>query len=472
MPQLTGFAPVPIPGPRPALIAGTIRRLVGFLDDPVGAVLELRAYGDVAAIVDQNPAIVGAFGPERVREVLTNAAVYHNPEDFFQGPPGSARDKMRAMIVTTNGDKHRRNRRLMMPAFQKSALAGYATDITTLTGELLDRWPKDEIARVDELCRELALSIAVKCFYGLDVKDGAKELGRTMAEFVRIITAPLNILVPLNVPGLPYHRGVRLGEELAARMMELVEEKRRRGGEQRDAIGLLLAARDEEGNALSPDEIVAIAVELFIAGSDTTAMTLAWALFLLDRHPSILDAVTNEAREVLGDRDPTPDDLPKLALLDRVVKETMRVVPTAPVLFMRRVATDTTLGGKPLPKGANVIVSPLAAHHDPDVFPEPRKFDPDRWLSVDPPPYAYFPFGAGPRTCAGALFASQSIRLVLSMIVKRFRLRTIAGAKIDRLTRGNILHPKNGLPMTIDRADGDARPPEPVTGNIGELVEI
>jgi cytochrome P450 len=112
------------------------------------------------------------------------------------------------------------------------------------------------------------------------------------------------------------------------------------------------------------------------------------------------------------------------------------------------------------------------AHHDPDVFPNPRAFDPDRWLSVDPAPYAYFPFGAGPRTCAGALFASQSIRLVLSMILKRFRLRTIAGARIDRLTRGNILHPKAGLPMTIERVEGQAGPPQPVTGNIAELVAI
>jgi cytochrome P450 len=150
----------------------------------------------------------------------------------------------------------------------------------------------------------------------------------------------------------------------------------------------------------------------------------------------------------------------------------MRVLPTAPVLFLRRVAEDTTLGGNPLPKDANVVVSPLAAHHDPTFFPSPRTFDPDRWLSVDPPPYAYFPFGAGPRTCAGALFASQSIRLVLSMILKRFALRTIAGATIDRLTRGNILHPKAGLSMTIAPAGEPLAPPLPVSGNIGELVAL
>jgi cytochrome P450 len=472
MPQLLGFERVPIPGPRTRTLPGTLRRLIGFLDDPVGTVLPLRQYGDVVAVVDQNPAIVCAFGPERVREVLTNPEIFHNPEDFFQGPKGSARDKMRQMVVTSNGERHRRNRRLMMPAMQRTVLDGYAADITELTSALLDRWPIGEAVRADELCREIALCIAVKCFYGIDVKDGARELGRMMAEFVHIITAPLNILLPLNVPGLPYHRGVQLGEELASRMMAIVDEKRRRGGEQRDAMGLMLFARDENGQGLSPDEIVAIAVELFIAGSDTTAMTILWALFLLDQHPSELEQVQAEVHAVLGTRAPTPADLPSLPRVDAVIKEAMRVLPTAPVMFLRAAAQDTTLGGKPIPKRANVLVSPVVAHHDPAVYREPRQFLPERWSTLQPPSYTYFPFGAGPRTCAGAAFATQSTRLVLAMILQRFRLRTVAGSQIDRLTRGNIMHPKAGLHMRLEVPAGPVRAAEPITGNIRDLIAL
>jgi cytochrome P450 len=184
---------------------------------------------------------------------------------------------MRAMVVTSNGEVYRRRRRLLMPAFQRSALDGYAADIVPLTREVLDRWPANGIVAMDELCRQLALCIAVKCLYGLDVKDGAPALGRSMAEFVRIITSPANILLPVDLPGFPYRRGVRLGEELATKMMALVDEKQRRGGKPRDAVGLLLGARDENGEALSRDELMALAVELFIAGSDTTAMTLLWS---------------------------------------------------------------------------------------------------------------------------------------------------------------------------------------------------
>lgn len=449
-----------------------MRRFVSFLEDPVGSVLALRGYGDVVAVVDQSPAIVCVFGQERNREVLSSPAVFHNPEDFFTGPPGSARDKMRSMVVTSNGERHRRFRRLMMPAFQRSALDGYAADITALARDLLATWPQGGVVAMDDVLRELALCVAVKCFYGVDVKAGARELGETMAEFVRIITAPANILLPIDLPGLPFHRGVRLGEELAARMLALVEEKRARGGEQRDAMGLLLSARDEHGQGLSEDELVALAVELFIAGSETTSMTLTWTLLMLDQNPAVLDAVRAEIDAVLGDREPTPADLPRLALLDRVVKETMRVLPTAPVLFMRVAANETTVGGKRIPRGANVVVSPLVTHHDATLYPEPRRFVPERWLTLDPPTYGYLPFGAGPRMCAGALFATQSIRLLLAMILQRFQPRTVEGTRIDRLTRGNILHARNGVKMRLEAPTGASAPAARFEGDLHELVAL
>jgi cytochrome P450 len=195
-------------------------------------------------------------------------------------------------------------------------------------------------------------------------------------------------------------------------------------------------------------------------------------LFLLDQHPAVLDDVRAEIDAVLGDRDPTPSDLPRLALLNRVIKESMRVLPTAPVLFLRRVAEDTTLGGKPIPKNANVVVSPLTIHHDAKLYPDPRRFDPDRWQTLDPPVYTYMPFGAGPRTCTGMLFASQSLRLALPMILRRFRVPTIDGTRVDRLVRGNILHPKRGLRMRVERAAGRSAPPARVSGDIRELVTL
>jgi cytochrome P450 len=253
----------------------------------------------------------------------------------------------------------------------------------------------------------------------------------------------------------------------------LIDEKQARGGSSTDAMGLLLAARDANGEGLGADEVLALAVELFIAGSATTAMTLLWALFLLDQHPHVLAGVTQQLDDVLGDRDPTPADLPALDRLDRVLRESMRVLSTAGALFMRRVAQPTALGGIPLPVGANVVTSPLVMHHDPTIYPAPERFDPERWTTLSPPAYSYLPFGAGPRTCLGALFANQALRLVLAMVLKQFRLRTVEGTRIDRLVRGNILHPRHGLPMTVERrASGREPGPARVHGDIHQLVTL
>lgn len=473
MPKLVGFAPCPIRGPRPFPLGGTLTRFVRFLGDPVGVLLALRPYGNVAAVVDRNPAIIAVFGPDRIREVLSQPAIFHNPEDLFTGPPGSAREKLRAMMLTTNGDAHRRLREMIAPAFGRAALDGYAKQIVHQTRSVLDRWPVGNAVPADDLCRELALGVAVKCFYGLEVLGDAADLGRLMMEFVATLTAPSNILLPIDLPGFTYRRGVRLGEQLARRLRALIDEKQARGESSMDAMGLLLAARDSNGESLGPDEVLALAVELFIAGSATTAMTLMWALFLLDQHPEVLAGVVEQIDDVVGDRDPTPDDLPKLDRLDRVLRESMRVLSTAGALFLRRVAEPTTLGGHEVPVGANVVLSPLVMHHDPAIYRDPERFDPDRWTTLAPPAYSYLPFGAGPRTCLGALFANQALRLILVMVLQRFRLRTVEGTRIDRLVRGNILHPRHGLPMTVQpRSNGRQQTPARVRGDIHQLVAL
>jgi cytochrome P450 len=202
-------------------------------------------------------------------------------------------------------------------------------------------------------------------------------------------------------------------------------------------------------------------------------MTVTWALLMLDQHPAVLDEVGAELDGVLGGRVPTADDLPRLTCLDRVVKETMRVIPTAPVLFMRKAAQDTRVGGFDLPRGANVVVSPLLTHHDERLYPRPRRFEPARWETHTSTAYGYVPFGAGPRVCTGALFAGQSVRLLLAMILQRFRPRIVAGARIDRLTRGNIMHARRGVPMRLDPVGaGPAVAPVRFTGDVRELVEL
>lgn len=472
MPQLFGFAPLPLPGPRPLPLIGVPQRLYRFLDDPVGMILALRPYGDVVALNADNPGLVAVFGPERLREVLSNPGLFQHDEAVFSGPAGSQLAKLRHAIIAINGDTHRRHRRLMLPAFTRAALDGYHDDIVAVAAAALEGWPVGQEARLDTLTRELALCVAVKCFYGMDVLGGATELGHLAAELVETLTDPPTILAPVNLPGTPYRKAVNLADALLGKLTTLVEEKRARGPGERDALSLLVHSVDEDGSRLSDDELTAEATTLFIAGHETVAMTLAWTVFLLERHPAELARALDEIEATVGERAPTVDDLAAMPVIERVIKESMRILPAVPQLFFRTCAAPATVGGVELPAGANVVVSTLAAHHDADIFPEPRRFRPDRWIDFTPPAYSYLPYGAGPRTCVGALFASRALRILLPMILRRYRYMLRDGADVSRLTRANILLLARGLPMRIEPFDRRERPPGRLAGDIGELVEL
>lgn len=471
MPQLFGFDKVRIRGPKPIPFIGKFVSLYEFLEDPVAVVARLRPQGDVVALIDQNPAIVCVFGSERNREILTQPAIFRHDETLFKGPPGSEMEKMRFTIISINGDMHKRHRKLMQPAFHRSVLDGYAVDIVSVTRIMLERWKIGEVSSIDSLCRDVAIAMAMKCFYGLDIGDEAHELGQLAAEWVKSLTEPTTILLPYNIPGLGYQKALRLGESLGGKLRVLIERKRSIGGEQKDAMALLINARDDEFEPLSDDELVAEAVTLFIAGHETTAMTLVWTLFLLERHPAIHTALMTELNAVLGVRDPEIEDVSRMVVLDRVIKESMRILPSVPMLFLRVCADAASVGGFDMPKGSNVLISPLATHHDPVLFPQPERFMPDRWIDMTPSPYSYLPFGVGPRSCLGMPFADRALRLILPMILQRFRFSIPSGIRVDRLTRANILQPRHSLPMLIESASAHAQQPAPIEGNLLELVE-
>lgn len=471
MPRVTGFARVPIPGPAPTALLGHLPQLARFFDDPVGGLTRLRTYGDVVAVSRDNPAMVCVFGPERNREVLTSPRFLHD-EDFIKGPPGTALGRMSRVIVCINGEDHRRHRRLMLPAFGRASLPGYADETVRVAEALVARWPLDEAVDLDALLRDLALSVAVRSLFGLDVLAGATALGEVACGFVKSLTSPLAILLPYALPGTPYRRAQRLGSTMIAQLEALIAEKRRRGPGGDDALALLLRAVDDEGTGFTDEELVAETVTLFIAGHETMAKTLSWTMFLLERHPDALEEVLDELARALGGRPVTAADLDALPRLDRAVKESMRLLPAVPTLFFRVPDAEATVGSVTLPRGANVIVSPFATHHDPALYPEPRRFDPTRWEGAKRSPYEYMPFGAGPRVCIGASFAQQTIRLVLATVLQRVRARLAPGAEVSRLTRANILTPRYGLPARLSRAHRERLAPAPLRGDIGEIVAL
>jgi len=468
--QLEGFEPAPIPGPAPTGLVSAADRLRRFLDDPVRELLALREYGDIVGVVEADPAIVCVYGAKYVRRVLESPQDFQNLESFpHRRGTSPALDVTDRGLPRMNGLRHERHRRLLRRAFEPDALDDRARMVVRVAAAVVEQWPLDGIGRVDQLCRDLVRSVALTALLGVPPTSGGLELGELIAKLHAARVAPMSWVPEVNLPGAPHRRANLLAREVVKRLEAVIEAKRPGS---RDALGQLVEAARDESPGLSSDEQVGLAVTLFSSSHEPTAMALAWTLFLLDQHPGRLEAIQTELDEVLAEQRPTRDDLPRLGKLDRAVKESLRLLPPMPVLGYRVVAQPTEIGSVPLPPGANVVVSPLAQHHDPARYREPRTFDPDRWFELSPEPFVYLPFGGGPRACLAQAFANETLRLVLAVILQQRRLRCRPGARIDRLVRGQVMQFAHGLPMRITRPKEPTDPAHPIQGDVRQLVDL
>ena len=465
---------VPIPGPRRIPLLGPAGSLLRFFRDPVACLQALhRRYGAVAAVSADDASLVCAFGPEINHQVLSNPDLFQNAAEFpIRIPKDSALARLTTFLVGMNGDAHRTLRRAMAPLFQRSHLESHRDRIVATTDAVLSQWHPGQTVDLSAATAELSLCVAFRCLFNLDVASEARSLARLALGFTSGPTSLKVILAPLSVPGTPYWRYLRLCAGLEVRLRELVRDRRPTAGGRHDALSVLIGVQGGDGAGLSEALLTGLANELFIAGHETTARTLAWTLFLLERHPKVLGDLSDELAAELGGAAPTLAQLNRLPLLDAVVKESMRLLSATPFLFFRRSATGVRIGDYDLPAGASVVISPLITHHMAEIYPEPNRFHPQRWGAARPGPYEYLPFGAGPRTCLGASLANLSLRVMLSLILQRYRLSAPAGARISYRARGIVLGTKQGMPMHIRPHDQVVARPQPIRGNMHHLVDL
>lgn len=476
------------PGPSPLPGLGALPHLLAFGRDPIGTAGRLfTRYGKLAAIV-RAPArmvtpsgrgVIVATGPDINREVLTAHERYHMyalPGVFYPEENVTPRTRPITRTLTglfhVNGDEHRRHRRLLMPAFHKTRIDAYRDDMVRLTARALDEWrPGQRRDVLDDMTR-LTLAIATTTLFGEDVGARGVELAKQMQQWLLAMFS-WGMILRLDLPRTTYRRWLDLTHDIDARTASLLADKRRRSAEGvgRDMLSMLLAARDEDGSALDEDELVGHTGVIFAAGHETSTNALAWTLLLLASHPDVAQDLCDELEGVLKGDAPTVEQLGKLPLLDAVVKESMRLLPPVP-LHPRIVAEDHELAGVFLPERTELFLSIFHLHHDPALFDEPRRFLPSRWSRIKPTTFQYNPFSAGPRMCIGAAFATIEIKIVLAMLLQRFRVELIGGTKIDRRV-AITMAPKHGLPMRVRRADKAWRSgPRTFRGDVRELVEL
>jgi cytochrome P450 len=353
-------------------------------------------------------------------------------------------------LLTLEGADWRRERRLMQPAFHLERLNQLGTSMTDATLTMLERWEgfADSGETVDmtgEMGR-LTMTITAGSLFGADIAADVEEIGRQIAVGVRALAAP-------------HKPEVITARDSIVRLVDgLIEARRRSEHEQHDLLTMLMDARDEDtGEPMSDLQLRNEVVTLILAGYDTTANSLSWTWYLLSQHPDVMANVRAELAAVLGGREPRFKDLGALSYTRRTLDESLRLYPPAWIMG-RRALGDDRLGEVDIPAGSVLALSPYITHRNPAYWEDPERFDPDRMKETKASlrkPFAYFPFGGGPRLCIGHNMAMLEAQLIIGTIAQRFELRLIEGHQVvpERLF---VLRPRGGLPMTIHRAPAAA----------------
>ncbi len=445
------------PGPRGLPIVGA---LPSMRKDPLGGFTAVwREHGDVVRL----PIGAGLSGhivihPDDVQRVLrTNAGNYYKHDRFNR----RLSLLLGKGILTSDGDVWVAQRKMMQPIFHHSRITGMTELMVSTIEEWLDGW--QEHARsgqpVDMAAEMMALTLrlAAGIIFGADLREERlhafhEKSNEAQSHIGQLMFKLLNVWEYAPFPSTRrFQRARQVLDEIA---FALIEERRRTGERGNDLLSMLLDARDEDGNELSDVELRDQVFTNLFAAHETTAQALAWALYLIDRHPDVRERVVGESASVLGGRRPVADDVKALTYTGAVFDETMRLYP--PVWAMPRFAReDDQLGGYRVVAGSAVVISPYLTHRHPEFWSgDVEAFDPSRFepgaMRVRHR-YAYFPFGGGPRRCLGEAMARMEGQFVLAMIAQRYALELQRGFEVVRepvLT----LRPRDGIPMTVRAA--------------------
>lgn len=421
--------------------------------DPI-AMLEHRykTYGKISSrffhFPDKQAGPLLLIGAEYNRLVMGQPELFHhtNVESFGD-------ENLAALghgLLFQNGEIHLEHRRLMMPAFHKKSIESYRDLMIELTENFLETWQTGAVRDINHDMHQLTMQIASRVLFGLDIGSKSIELGEIIVKALAIGSNPIVYIIPFNRPPFPRYQFLQLGAKLVAKIREMIASKKASTEESHDLLSVLIHAKDENGARLSDDELIGQANTLFVAGHETTANALTFSLLLISQHPEVA-AKLHEELSFLAGRAPSHEELAKLIYLDAVIKETLRLFPPASMVS-RFAQEDFEVGGYRIGKGAWVTISQYISQRLPEVFENPRKFEPERWESIQPSIYEYFPFGAGSRMCIGANFAIMEMKLILALILQKYRLALMPNSRLERKLTVT-LGIKNALPMQVKRND-------------------
>ncbi|HTK03977.1 MAG TPA: cytochrome P450 [Candidatus Eisenbacteria bacterium] len=435
-------------GPKGSFILGN---LPGMRRDPLGLLLRAaREHGDVSRLT-----LVEKFSllnhPDDVRHVLLTRY------DAFAKTRLTVRIKpiVGDGLLTSDGEFWRRQRKLAQPAFHRTRLASFADTMATLTGEALSGWNDGDVIDVSDAMSRLTLRVIGRTMMGAELSDAASKVGRALTTALEITNDRFRRLS--YFPWLPtpsnirFNRAMRVLDGLVA---SIIAERRATDADRGDLLSMFMETEDADtGERMTDKQLRDEAMTMLLAGHETTSNALAWAFHLLALHPEAAERVREEAVAAFGAGVPTFETMRRLPFSRWTIMEAMRLYP--PVwLFARTATADLDLpSGHRVYAGDNILICPYTLHRDPVLWPDPEKFDPERFSearSAGRHRTAYVPFSAGPRQCIGNEFALMEAAIILSMTCRDWRLG-FARARAPEPEPSVTLRPKDGMPMTLTR---------------------
>ena len=387
--------------------------------------------------------------PEAIRTVFTTSG-----EALRAGEAGA--QILRPLVgdssvLVLDGAAHLRQRRLMLPSFHGERMKAYAEAMQEVTAEVVAGWPQAVPFAVHPSMQQITLQVIVRTVFGIDEHARMKELGDQLTRILEVGSRPslLGALLPSRRVG-PWARFLREKARGDAMVYEEIRRRRELGDAagRTDVLSLLLEARDEDGQPMTDEEIRDELITLLVAGHETTATSMAWTLERMLSHRAVWERARAEVASVVGDAPVTDEQVGRLVWLDAVIKESLRLRPIIPMVA-RRLVVPMAFGGFDLPAGTIIAPSIYLTQRRPDVYPQPDRFMPERFLGVKPDPYTWLPFGGGIRRCLGMAFALYEMKIVLATILQRVELELAPGAS-DRMARRSITFaPADGARVVV-----------------------
>jgi cytochrome P450 len=422
--------------------------------DPLGFLTEVaREYGDVVRLKLPRQSIYLLNHPDAIEAALRTENE-HLAKDMFTRELSAIVGKG---LLTSEGAFWRQQRRLAQPAFHHQRVRAYAEIMVRQAERTVSRFEVGQVRDVHKDMMRLTLDIVAETLFGTDVGLVAKQIESALDVFMERFSG-IRIYVPLSLPlprNLRFHRAVRQLDQIVYTMIR----ERRGRSDTGDLLSMLLRATTEEGGTMSDRQLRDEVVTLLLAGHETTALALSFALYLLDRHPEVEAKLVRELEQVLGERPPGIDDLRRLTYADAVIRETLRLYPPAWAIG-REVTARCRIAGHDVEPKTQLWMAQWVVHRDARYFANPERFEPERWseeFAKQLPRFAYFPFGGGPRVCIGNSFAMLEAVLLLTTIVQRVRLRLVDERPL-RLQPSVTLRPKDGVRVRVEaRSERTAR---------------